>query len=134
MRRISSLLIAIAGLVDAFSGAEAAPINKCVVNGTVTYQQGPCPSERVRKRPTIEELNAAEKKRPAAAASSAAPAAEGESAAPPVVSSGSRCDGRRHCSQMTSCAEAKYFLANCPGVKMDGDGDSIPCEMQWCSR
>lgn len=43
-----------------------------------------------------------------------------------------RCDGRVHCSQMTSCAEAEYFLANCPGVKMDGGGDGVPCERQWC--
>ena len=44
-----------------------------------------------------------------------------------------RCDGRIHCSQMTSCAEATYFLRNCPGVKMDGDRDGIPCEEQWCT-
>ncbi|MDP3221498.1 MAG: excalibur calcium-binding domain-containing protein, partial [Rubrivivax sp.] len=43
-----------------------------------------------------------------------------------------RCDGRLHCSQMTSCAEAKLFLAHCPGVKMDGDRDGIPCEDQHC--
>jgi len=43
-----------------------------------------------------------------------------------------RCDGRTYCSQMTSCAEAKYFLAHCPNVKMDGDHDGIPCERQWC--
>ena len=42
------------------------------------------------------------------------------------------CDGRTHCSQMTSCEEAMYFLENCPGVKMDGEGDGIPCERQWC--
>lgn len=42
------------------------------------------------------------------------------------------CDGRIHCSQMSSCAEARYFLANCPGTKMDGDGDGVPCEQQWC--
>jgi hypothetical protein len=42
------------------------------------------------------------------------------------------CDGRTHCSQMTSCAEAAYFVQNCPGVKMDGDRDGIPCERQWC--
>jgi hypothetical protein len=28
-----------------------------------------------------------------------------------------RCDGRIHCSQMTSCAEATYVLKNCPGTK-----------------
>lgn len=42
------------------------------------------------------------------------------------------CDGRIYCSQMTSCEEAEYFLANCPGVKMDGEGDGVPCEGQWC--
>lgn len=42
------------------------------------------------------------------------------------------CDGRTMCSQMTSCEEAKYFLKNCPGVKMDGNGDGVPCERQWC--
>ena len=40
------------------------------------------------------------------------------------------CDGRQHCSQMTSCAEARFFLAHCPGVKMDGDHDGKPCERQ----
>lgn len=46
---------------------------------------------------------------------------------------GFRCDGRKHCSQMTSCAEATFFLRQCPGVKMDGDGDGVPCEEQWCT-
>ena len=43
-----------------------------------------------------------------------------------------RCDGRMYCSQMRSCAEAKFFLANCPDVKMDGNNDGVPCEKQWC--
>ena len=43
-----------------------------------------------------------------------------------------KCDGRTHCSQMTSCAEATYFLNNCPGTKMDGNNDGVPCEKQWC--
>lgn len=42
------------------------------------------------------------------------------------------CDGRSHCSQMTSCAEATQFLRHCPGMEMDGDGDGIPCERQLC--
>lgn len=42
------------------------------------------------------------------------------------------CDGRTRCSQMTSCAEATYFLRQCPGTQMDGDGDGEPCENQWC--
>jgi hypothetical protein len=43
-----------------------------------------------------------------------------------------QCDGRVYCSQMTSCEEAEFFLANCLGVKMDGGGDGVPCEKQWC--
>ncbi len=39
-----------------------------------------------------------------------------------------RCDGRVYCSQMTSRAEAEYFTRYCPGTKMDGDGDGVPCE------
>lgn len=39
-----------------------------------------------------------------------------------------KCDGRQYCSQMHSRAEAEFFLHNCPNVKMDGDGDGIPCE------
>ncbi|MFZ5961267.1 excalibur calcium-binding domain-containing protein [Pseudomonas sp. QL9] len=42
------------------------------------------------------------------------------------------CDGRQYCSQMHSCEEAKAFLRNCPGMKMDGDRDGVPCEEQWC--
>lgn len=38
------------------------------------------------------------------------------------------CDGRQHCSQMTSRAEAEYFIKHCPNTKMDGDRDGIPCE------
>ena len=39
-----------------------------------------------------------------------------------------RCDGRQHCSQMTSRAEAEFFTKHCPNTKMDGDRDGIPCE------
>ncbi len=43
-----------------------------------------------------------------------------------------KCDGRQHCSQMKSCDEATYFIEHCPDTKMDGDGDGVPCERQWC--
>lgn len=43
------------------------------------------------------------------------------------------CDGRTHCSQMTSCDEAKYFIEHCPDTQMDGNGDGVPCESQWCN-
>jgi hypothetical protein len=51
-----------------------------------------------------------------------------------AASSPFHCDGRTRCSEMTSCAEAMYFLKNCPDVKMDGEGDGVPCEKQWCGQ
>ena len=42
-----------------------------------------------------------------------------------------QCDGRQYCSQMSSYEEAKYFNDHCPGTKMDGDADGIPCERQF---
>ena len=134
MHKLRSLLILFSGFLVAGSGVQAAPMNKCMVNGTVTYQQGPCPSDQVRKAPTVEELNATEKKRRATAASAVAATPKAVSTASPANSSGFSCDGRQYCSQMKSCAEAKYFLANCPGAKMDGDNNGIPCEKQWCTR
>lgn len=44
-----------------------------------------------------------------------------------------RCSGKQHCSEMTSCAEARFYLQYCPNTKLDGDGDGIPCESQWCN-
>lgn len=43
------------------------------------------------------------------------------------------CSGKTRCSQMASCEEAKFYINNCPGTKMDGDGDGVPCESQWCN-
>jgi cold shock CspA family protein len=42
------------------------------------------------------------------------------------------CDGRTMCSQMHSCEEATWVLNHCPGTRMDGDQDGVPCERQWC--
>ena len=68
---------------------------------------------------------------PARTSASTQPSPGAAEAAP--LSATFRCDGRTYCSQMTSCAEATYFLRNCPGVKMDGNGDGVPCEQQWCT-
>ena len=38
------------------------------------------------------------------------------------------CGTKKHCSEMTSCEEAKFYLANCGAKMMDGDGDGVPCE------
>jgi hypothetical protein len=42
-----------------------------------------------------------------------------------------QCQGKVYCSQMSSREEAEFYLDNCPGTKMDGDGDGIPCENQF---
>jgi len=36
------------------------------------------------------------------------------------------------CTHMTSCAEAFFYQERCGIAVMDGDGDGIPCERQWC--
>lgn len=66
------------------------------------------------------------------ASSSSAPATATTAATPPAATF--HCDGRTHCSQMRSCEEATFFLRNCPNVQMDGNGDGIPCQEQWCGR
>jgi excalibur calcium-binding domain-containing protein len=45
-----------------------------------------------------------------------------------------RCEGKTRCSQMSSCEEATFYIQNCPGTEMDGDGDGVPCESQWCGH
>jgi hypothetical protein len=166
MLKISSflnLIALISGLFLVNTSVNAQQMFKCKVNGTVTFQQDPCPVGQIRKPPTLQELNAGEKKRREAAAAVAvekSAVTQEKTAADPKNSQNSQnsqssekftptasnaptasassssfsCDGRKHCSQMKSCAEAHFFLANCPGVKMDGDKDGIPCEEQWCTR
>lgn len=140
MPKTSPRLSALVALSFAVFSVGATPANKCMVDGTVTYQQGPCFSGQSRKLPTLEQLNAERQKpRPAAgavASEAVVPSTVVRPAAAPspaLVTGKFSCDGRKHCSQMRSCGEANYFLANCPGVKMDGDNDRIPCEEQWCT-
>lgn len=106
-RRASALgrLAVGAGLVMAVSAVSGQTVHRCEINGKTSYSHEPC---GVTTAP-----------RPAATKPSAAHAF--------------RCDGRLYCSQMTSCSEAKLFLKHCAGVKMDGDGDGVPCEQQWCT-
>lgn len=54
--------------------------------------------------------------------------------APAAAAESFRCDGRTTCSQMTSCAEATWFINHCPGTQMDGNRDGVPCEQQWCTH
>ena len=44
-----------------------------------------------------------------------------------------QCEPKKtYCNEMSSCAEAYFHLEHCSGTEMDGDGDGIPCERQWC--
>lgn len=38
------------------------------------------------------------------------------------------CSVRKNCSQMASCAEARYHLTECGNTRLDRDGDGVPCE------
>lgn len=153
---ISAFSIVFFVLTVMLSPASATQVFKCTINGAVSYQSVPCPSSPSGKQPTLEQLNAAEKlkrERQASESPARAPAPSGHRMpySSPVVSSPNiapaalpvrsfSCDGRTRCSQMTSCEEAMYFLANCPGVKMDGSrggsgpGNGIPCEREFCGR
>ncbi|EOV4651094.1 excalibur calcium-binding domain-containing protein, partial [Vibrio parahaemolyticus] len=51
---------------------------------------------------------------------------------PEYENMGFSCQGKTYCSEMVSCSEAKFYLSNCPNVKIDGDNDGIPCESQFC--
>ena len=141
--------IVFASMVPATVSAQS-QVFKCTINGTTSFQASPCPPSGKRgPDPTVEQLNAERQKKLREAGASTAPntarpsgpLAIGQQGRPvPVVAPATppaalfRCDGRTHCSHMTSCAEAKFFLTNCPGVVMDGDNDGIPCETQWCNR
>ena len=50
----------------------------------------------------------------------------------PIAAETFTCEGKTRCREMRSCAEATFYLAHCPGVKIDGDNDGVPCESQWC--
>lgn len=39
------------------------------------------------------------------------------------------CGGKRYCRQMTSCAEAHFYLRQCGVASLDGNGDGEPCEV-----
>ena len=46
----------------------------------------------------------------------------------PAATSQFVCEGKQHCSEMRSCEEAQFYVANCPNTLMDGDNDGRACE------
>jgi hypothetical protein len=53
--------------------------------------------------------------------------------APQQQGSGFTCGLKRYCGEMTSCAEAYFYLNQCGLRRLDGDGDGVPCE-RICGR
>lgn len=51
-----------------------------------------------------------------------------EPAAQPSGTGNYHCEGKHTCSQMSSCAEARFYLQQCGATRLDGDGDGVPCE------
>lgn len=39
------------------------------------------------------------------------------------------CSGKRYCRQMSSCAEANFYLRQCGVSSLDGNSDGQPCEV-----
>ncbi len=38
------------------------------------------------------------------------------------------CGAKTRCREMSSCAEARFYLEHCGATKIDGDGNGVPCE------
>jgi endonuclease YncB( thermonuclease family) len=38
------------------------------------------------------------------------------------------CGSKQYCKEMTSCAEAKFYLKECGLSSLDGNNDGVPCE------
>ena len=111
----TSSVVTLALLVLAAAAAVAYAAARPSVNNPVIYDTGTAsaaagPVGEIRPARRVDQVAAARFARPAAGV----------------------CDGRTRCTQMTSCAEATFFLDHCPGTEMDGDGDGVPCESQWC--
>lgn len=60
-------------------------------------------------------------------------AAPADTTVPPVANLATTvpdlsCGSKKHCSEMTSCEEARYYLVHCDAKLLDGDADGVPCE------
>jgi len=53
---------------------------------------------------------------------------------PPDATEEFSCRGKDTCAEMTSCAEARFYLEQCGVGTMDGDKDGVPCEVEHCRR
>lgn len=51
----------------------------------------------------------------------------------PTITEEFTCGEKRFCAEMTSCAEARFYLKKCGVTTMDGDSDGVPCEVEHCT-
>lgn len=49
-------------------------------------------------------------------------------AAPAARSEAMACGRKHYCREMTSCAEARFYLSRCGLARLDRDNDGTPCE------
>jgi hypothetical protein len=117
----------------------AAEVNKCIIDGRTTYQTQSCPPNGGLKLQTankVARISSEHAQLPQKSAkdfvAKQLPLFNNVISSVTTFKSQFSCDSRTRCPQMNSCAEATFFLKNCPGVQMDGDHDGIPCEEQWC--
>ena len=61
-------------------------------------------------------------------ATASAPAGRAPAAPTPASGGGFTCAGKRRCREMTSCEEARFYLARCGLTTIDGNRDGVPCE------
>ena len=48
---------------------------------------------------------------------------------PPALAQSLSCTPRKLCTQIQTCDEARWYLANCSwGPRLDADDDGSPCE------
>ncbi len=47
---------------------------------------------------------------------------------PQPAAQGATCGSKARCAQMSSCAEAKFYLTRCGVKTLDGNSDGVPCE------
>jgi len=62
------------------------------------------------------------------AVSAEAAALTGLAPAKPVPDAVYKCASKRHCGEMSSCAEARFYLEQCGLTRLDRDGDGVACE------
>jgi endonuclease YncB( thermonuclease family) len=48
--------------------------------------------------------------------------------APDDSAGGFTCGSKLYCKEMSSCAEARFYLQHCGLARLDGDGDGLACE------